>query len=666
MPNPARALHLRNWSQVLILGTLLGTGPARSTESLFELGSIQVNGQRPEVGVVEEDQVSSVITRKDMKQFNRDNVGDALNLLSGVTLTNSGMRNEKMIYLRGFDARQAPLFIDGIPVYIPYDGYVDLNRFTTADLAAIQVSKGFSSVSYGPNTLGGAINLISRKPKAGFEGDASFGFASGAEKQAQVNVGTNQGLWYLQAGASYLASDNYPLSSSFQPTATENGGARENSYRKDDKISLKLGLTPNASDEYALSYYKQNGEKGQPPSTIPATARYWKWPFWDKESLYFLSNTALTNKEKLKVRLYEDKYGNGLDIYANASYPTITNPAANQSTYDDKTHGGSVELSTTRIDGQEIKLVAHNKVDKHIARDGVSTITESFQDTLNSYAVEDNVTISPSLLLSLGLTRNTITPQEVFKPGSPFKLPDAKSATNGQAGLFYDFTADTRFYASIAQKSRLPTIKDRYSARFATYSENTALRPEASVNYEIGYQGSPWSASKADAALFYSDITDKIQTAYQPGSMACTASSLCQMQNIGKVQSSGIELGLSSAVTPALELGGNYTLSVLKNVSDPATKLTSIPRHKLTAHALYKVGDALDLISFAEYNSSRWASNTVELPGFTTLNVKAVYRASKAISTEVGVNNLTDRNYSLADGYPNPGRTWFANANYQF
>jgi iron complex outermembrane receptor protein len=576
------------------------------------------------------------------------------------------MRNEKMIYVRGFDARQVPLFIDGIPVYVPYDGYVDLNRFTTADLSSIQVSKGFSSVSYGPNTLGGAVNLISRKPKESFEGDAMVGFASGNERQAQANFGTNQGLWYLQAGASYLKSDSYPLSSSFTPTATEDGGARNNSYRKDDKVSLKVGLTPNASDEYALSYYKQNGEKGQPPSTIPATARYWKWPFWDKESLYFLSNTALGEKEKLKVRLYEDKYGNGLDIYANATYPTITNPAANQSTYDDRTRGGSVELSTTRVSGQEIKFVTHYKVDKHIARDGVSTVTESFQDTLASYAAEDNIWFSPALLLSLGITRHTLRPQEVYKPGSPFALPSAKTATNGQAGLFYDFASDTRFYASIAQKSRLPTLKDRYSSKFSTYIENTALRPETSINYEIGYQGAPWHEAKAEAAIFSSDITDKIQTVYQPGSTSCTTTSLCQTQNVGKVKSSGIELGLGSPVTSAIELGGNYTLTVLKNVSDPTTRLTGIPRHKATVHALYKMGDAVDLISFAEYNNSRWASNTVALSGFTTLNLKAVYRVTRDISTEVGVNNLTDRNYSLADGYPNPGRNYFANASLKF
>ena len=115
-----------------------------------------------------------------------------------------------------------------------------------------------------------------------------------------------------------------------------------------------------------------------------------------------------------------------------------------------------------------------------------------------------------------------------------------------------------------------------------------------------------------------------------------------------------------------MELGGNYTLTVLTNVSDPTTRLTGIPRHKATVHALYKAGDAVDVISFAEYNSSRWASNTVALSGFTTLNLKAVYRVTKDIATEVGVNNLTDRNYSLADGYPNPGRNYFANATLKF
>lgn len=83
--------------------------------------------------------------------------------------------------------------------------------------------------------------------------------------------------------------------------------------------------------------------------------------------------------------------------------------------------------------------------------------------------------------------------------------------------------------------------------------------------------------------------------------------------------------------SPRLELGGNYTHTQLENISNPATKLTDVSEHKLTAHALL-----------------------------------AVYRPAKNITTEVGVNNLADKNYFLADGFPNLGRTVFANATYQF
>ncbi len=640
-------------------------GAQAAESSSFELGTITVTAQRPEVGEVGADQVSSVLSSQQMKKYNRDNVGDSLNLLSGVTLSNSGMRNEKMIYVRGFDARQVPLFIDGIPIYVPYDGYVDLNRFTTADLSAIQISKGFSSVAYGPNTLGGAINLVSRKPRKKFEGDVSAGFASGNERQIQTNLGSNQGTWYMQTGISYLQNDNYPLSKSFTPTATEDGDARENSYRKDSKISLKLGLTPNNGDEYALSYYKQDGEKGQPPSTGDF-ARYWRWPFWNKKSLYFVSSTGLGSDEVLKTRIYWDKFDNALDIYSDDSYTTISNPVTNRSSYDDTSHGASFELSSTRFTEQELKLFVQYKMDKHIARDGASAITESFQDTLQSVAVEDDLFLTDNAHLSLGLSHHTLRPQEVYKPGSPFTLPDAKSADSGQLGLFYDMSPEARLYATIAQKTRLPTLKDRYSARFSTYIEKTDLRPESSLNYEVGYQGFAWSDTRVEAAIYLSDISDKIQTAYQPGSATCSTTSLCQMQNIGKVRASGIELGLNSALLPELEVGGNYTLTEMTNVSDPSTRITSVPRHKATVHATYKAGDRFEATSFIEYNSSRWASNSVELSGYTTLNLKAVYHFTHDFSAEAGVNNATDRNYSLADGYPNPGRSWFANASIQF
>ena len=636
-----------------------------------QLETITVLAQRTPVGQIGEDQVASVVTEDDIRRFNRNTVGDALNLLPGVTLSNNS-RNEKTIYVRGFDARQVPLFIDGIPLYVPYDGYVDFNRFTTADLAGIQVAKGFSSVLYGPNALGGAINLISRKPKSRLEGDASLVFGSGNERQTAINVGSNQGSWYVQASASYAQADSFPLSGDFKATATEDGGQRENAYRKDSKGSIKLGLTPNASDEYALSFHSQNGVKGQPPSTDPTAARYWQWPYWNTSGVSFLSKTLVGSRESLKTRLYRDTYSNETDTFTNASYTTLKTSGSGsvstgRSLYDDAVTGLSVELESLRWSAHSVRLVTHYKEDEHQETDATGATNTRYKDALVSYGAEDSIMLNPDLTLALGVAQHMLRPANVFNSGSKYGLPDSKTATNGQAGIYYDYAPGARVYATLAQKSHLPTLKDRYSQRLGSYVENPNLGTERSVNYEVGYQGTPWQGAKAQAALFYSDTYNKIQSAFVGATgSSCSATAKCQMQNVGTVRTTGLELSFNAPMGSQLEAGAGYTYIDLENVSNPAVRITDMPRQKLTAQLLYKATSALDLLAFAEYNSSRWSSNVVELPAVATFNLTASYRATKDVTAELGVTNLTDKNYQLADGFPNPGRMWFAKLRTQF
>lgn len=140
--------------------------------------------------------------------------------------------------------RQVPLFVDGIPAQVPYDGYVDFGRFTTADLSAIQVTKGFSSNTYGANTLGGAINLVSRKPRKAFEGDVNIGIDADGSRKLSTNLGTKQNKWYAQVGVSSAKTDGYSLSKDFKPTATQEGGLRNNAYAKDKKAADKIRRNP--------------------------------------------------------------------------------------------------------------------------------------------------------------------------------------------------------------------------------------------------------------------------------------------------------------------------------------------------------------------------------------------------------------------------------------
>ena len=117
----------------------------------------------------------TTVDASDMQKYNAKDVSTALRTLPSLIISENGARNESTVYLRGFDIRSVPVYMDGIPVYVPYDGYVDLARFTTYDLARIDVAKGFSSMTYGANTIGGAINLIGMKPTQKLELRAKAG-----------------------------------------------------------------------------------------------------------------------------------------------------------------------------------------------------------------------------------------------------------------------------------------------------------------------------------------------------------------------------------------------------------------------------------------------------------------------------------------------------------
>lgn len=652
------------------IASLFAPGAALAADPVFELGTILVAAPAGQLGEVAPEQVSSVVTRDAIQAYNRETVGDAVNLLSGVTLSTNS-RNERTVYVRGYDPRQVPLFIDGIPVYVPYDGYVDFGRFGTADLAAIQVAKGFSSVSYGPNTLGGAINLISRKPVKAFEGDVSVGFGEENSPRAEANIGTNQGSWYLQAGAAYREADGFRLSDDFTPTPSEDGGRRDNAYYKDSKISLKLGLTPRSGDEYALTYIKQDGEKGQPPSTVPV-ARYWQWPYWDKESLYFVSRTGLSEHETLKLRLYADEFGNEVNSYTDGTYSVLKpsgqgSVGTGRSIYADKTHGGSIELESRRLAGHTLRFVAHYKNDRHEETDANGTLHADMRDALKSLAVEDVIALGDKTLLTLGFAHHQLVPDKVYKSDpTPYALPDKQTADDPQIGLFHDLSPVSRLYATVAQKTRLPSLKDRYSARLGNFIPNPDLQAEQAVNYELGWQGAPWGGATAEAALFYNDVDDKIQEVRPNPAQNCGPTNQCQMQNVGEAHMKGVELGLKTPIGRQWELGGNVTWMDIENVSNPAVKLTGIPETKLILHARWRPLDIVDLIAFAERDGGRWASNTVKLDGFTVLNLKAVWRPMKGLSAEAGVNNATDENYELDYGFPAAGRMWFANLGYRF
>jgi len=606
------------------------------------------------------------LTSQKMESQNKMEVSRALNMLPGVNLTASGPRNESMVSVRGFDLRQVPVYMDGIPVYVPYDGYVDLARFTIFDLAAVDVSKGFSSVLYGPNSLGGAINLVSRKPTKKLEYDGSLGMINENGYRGNVNIGSNLGKFYVQGGFSYLDRNSFRMSSNFIPTANENGGQRDNSYRTDQKISFKIGWTPTEKSEYAIGYINQQGEKGNPVYTgydtqnsLLLKPRYWQWPNWDKESFYFISNSAFDDKNSFKTRLYYDRFKNTLDSYDDATYSTMTKPYAFESIYNDYTFGGNLEYNTKFIPKNDLKIAFHFKEDVH-RENNLGEPVRHFIDNTVLVGIEDIYKISSKFTVIPGVSynmRKNIEAEDynsTTKVISDFPEADASDAFNAQIGFFYQLNKEQKLGATVSQKTRFATIKDRYSYRMGTAIPNPDLKPEKATNYELNYTANLFEKITFQTALFYSSLSDAILSVnnVQPGKS--------QMQNFGQADYKGIEAQLNYAILENLSFNVNYTYIERKNITNPTIHFTDVPNTKVMGTLEYSPIKILRLIANSEFNSSRFSTSYgARVPDYTLLNFYASGKVSKNFSVDAGLNNIFDKNYSLVEGYPEEGRNFF-------
>lgn len=629
------------------------------TPSVFELGEITIT-------IPKSRDMMNRISASEMELNNKMEVSKALDMLPGVILTASGPRNESMVTVRGFDLRQVPVYMDGIPVYVPFDGYVDLARFTTFDLSAIDVSKGFSSVLYGPNSLGGAINLVSRKPADKFEFDGAAGIINTNGYRGNFNIGSKLEKFYIQGGYSYLHRDAFRMSSSFLPTTYEDGKERDNAYRTDKKYNLKIGWTPNAGNEFVLGFIKQMGTKGTPVYTGTDTLnsllkkpRFWQWPEWNKETYYLITKTRLGSNHYISSRFYYDIFKNSLYSYDDNTYTTMNKPSAFKTWYNDFSYGGSVEYGTTAIKNHKLKFALHYKKDVHRENDLGEPI-QHFIDHTTTAGIEDSYKISDKLILvpgiSVSIRKNARAEEYNSTTGkiSPFAGAKTSEAFNGQTGLFYYFREKQKTGIIYSHKTRFATIKDRYSYRLGTAIPNPDLKPEISDNFELNYSGSYSNHIAFQAALFYSSITNSIMSInnVEPGRS--------QMQNAGKAEFYGAEFALDYPITYNLLAGVNFSYIQRHNLTRPTLHFTDVPATKLYGYLQYQPLSTTRIIVSSEYNASRYSTSYGTKAGdFNLVNVMASQKLWKFLSAEAGLNNIFDKNYSLVEGFPEEGRNFF-------
>ena len=595
------------------------------------------------------------VSREEVEQSGARSVADLLDLQPAIHAT-SGSRGERIFTLRGFEQRQVVVLVDGSPAYIPYDGQADLGAVPAALVDHITVIKGPGSVLYGPGGMGGAVNIVTRRPGHGPLAEWRVGTGRGDAYEAQGYHTYRLGRLAYAVHGGLTHWDGLPLSSRFTATRGENGALRENSDRHVYHLGGRALLSLPRGHELEAGVTYVDGNRGVPPSTLESVAQFWRFSVWRGLSLSaghrgrFLDGGALQVDELVYATLFD----NLLDSYDDAGFDSQLTPRAFSSWYHDRIYGGRARLRyrTTRTPWgpTALRLWAGVQHERHRRED---------DDGVRAAVTREIVTVAPEAELFLGERWRLLAAfqLDVELPGADDL--DTRVGPGPLAALRFEPLRQLMLQATFARRYRFPTLKERFSASTTGLRlPNPGLSPEGA--WHVGLEGEwrprPWLVARA--ALFDAEVEDLIEQVHMGGGVT-------QMQNVEAARLLGAEISVELHPTRWLAAGLGYGWLHARRVAADEDRLEYRPAHKVVLSARLsprpwlELGPRLRVVGPQSFidpaTTDRWGT----LGTYAVLDARLVVRPRPWLELYLDGQNLTDANHQTEYGFPDPGlRLW--------
>ena len=634
-------IHIRFFSNLILIGIaiLLAAAPPMALASQDQSGQTsqeKKDKQQPKiteeilvVGKAPKDVALATVTeigKTSIQALKPRDLAEAVRFATGVTVT-FGNKDEYNLKIRGIDSKRIALLVDGVPVVEPYYGSFDLKTVSAGQIESLQVTKGPSSVLYGPNTMGGIVNVITRRPaqepflslstSLGYRTTRSIGMDSSAQWKNLGFVGT----------ALYQGSDGFVYD---DPKLGRTD--RSNSDYERLNLNAKLYYIPSSRTELMVNAGYYTSAYGMPPDLFNKP-RYWRFKNWDRTSLNAGGYTALGEKSTLRFRTFYVTYQNSLDWYKDAGFQI----RQSESTFDNSVYGlyglGDVFLG----DWNSLKVSLYFQKDKARTQDDLGLPWTEFDQGTLSLAAEDHINVLDDWKIIAGASWDRLSKFE----GS------ASSKLNPLVGVKYAPGDEFEAHLSFSGKSKFPNMRALYSPS----SGNPNLLSERAQSWELGATYN--KASHLSGALFVNTIRDLIDSVRLPDGTR-------PYRNIGKAHVNGAEIQVQKA-WPAVQLSLNYTYLDHKNESDDRP-LDVLSKHNLNIEARVRPLEGLSLSVFGLSASKSYWYDTgtrklLDIPSYLTFDAVASY-AFSVVELFVKVTNLMDKYYYTEPGFPWRGRTF--------
>lgn len=562
----------------------------------------------------------SVITRADIERSPGADIAGLLQMQAGVDVSRAGGPGQQTnIFMRGTNSDHVLVLIDGVRAGSATTGAFAWQSLDPSQIDHIEVVRGPRATLYGSDAVGGVIQIFTRRPRG-----VEAGAETGSFRSRLVEAGASAGdTLRVYANVSTRRTDGF---SATNPSAgpglfdPDNDGALQNGANAGLQARLGERTTIDIQTWYSNANVDYDPAASHSESENQVASARWRQimtPAWT---------------QMLAVGNAQDR----IDSLDGTGLP-------------------STRISTERVTGDWQNDVALGT--NSLLTFGVNYVNDTGKnlDTAGGNLVYDHNTHDTGEFLNL---QYRFANQSIQVGARHDEHSSFGGHNSGQIAWGWDMTGSWRWLASYGTAFKAPDLNQLYHPGYGgLFAGNPDLQPETSRTAELGALYRIASAHQLRISLYTTEVNDLI--AFEGVNS--------QAINIGRANLRGGELEYRLN-RGAWRFTANATLQrAMNEITD--TELLRRPREKLALRldrTFLRRGnagiEALSVSSHADIDNITF--NTIDVPGYTVVNLMANYPIGNQWTVTGRVDNLTDKIYENVSGYATSARALYIGVHY--
>lgn len=615
-------------------------GSAMAEETVQQHPEVVVSASRVPLPAKEIGSAVTVITQEELKHRQVRIVSDVLRDVPGVAVSRSGPVGAlTQVRIRGAEANQTLVLIDGIEVNNPAgESQFDFGNLLNAEVARIEVLRGPQSALYGSDAIGGVVNIVTKKPEAGFTVNGRGEAGSFATRDGLLNIGYGGERFYLSGTVDRFVTNGISA-------ADENDGNSEADGYDNTTARIKAGLKPFdflEIDAVGLLVDSDRDDDASAPVVNIIDSDD------ESESLqrYGLASAKLTLFDGAWEHIGRASYIDTDTDFFDGTGTRIFTAEGEKAKVDYQTN---IFLSTPELAEADHTLTfAAEREREEQFTDSPFSEPNSVDVVNYGYVGEYRVGLWNRLFLSGSLRYDDN--DDLF---------DNETTYRGTAAYLHEETG-TRLHGSVGRGVKNPTLFELFGSS-PTFTGNPDLTAEENFGWDAGVEQSLFGDRVLlDVTYFNNRIDDLIQGA---GNTAINLPGTSEIQ--------GVEITASTEPLPGLRLDVAYTFTDGEDAD--GAELIRRARHiaSLNVNYAFEVSERPANVNLnVRYNGEQDDTvfdsffpvqrRTVTLDNFTLVNLNASYEVYDGVELFARGENLLDDDHEEIFGFGSPGISGFA------